>query len=76
MGHDKEELRLVVESLPGLALEMLKEERDGTELVDTVESVVDPEAVKVIVVYLPYQDLELRKVKLRARRALREGDGR
>lgn len=33
-------------------------ESTGTELVDTVESVVDPEAVEVVVAYLPYQELE------------------
>lgn len=33
-------------------------ERTGTELVDRVESVVDPEAVEVVVAYLPYQELE------------------
>lgn len=32
--------------------------RTGTELIDTVESVVDPEAVEVVVAYLPYQELE------------------
>jgi hypothetical protein len=30
----------------------------GTELVDTVESVVDPKALEVLVLYLPYQELE------------------
>ena len=34
------------------------QERTGTELVDKVESVVDPEGVEVRVVYLPYQELE------------------
>lgn len=33
-------------------------ERTGTELVDTVKSVVDPEAVEMVVIYLPYQELE------------------
>lgn len=37
---------------------MYNKERTGTELVDTVESVVDPEAVEVVVAYLPYQELE------------------
>lgn len=33
-------------------------EKTGTELVDRVESVVDPEAVEVVVAYFPYQELE------------------
>lgn len=35
-----------------------RKERTGTELVDRVELVVDPEAVEVVVAYLPYQELE------------------
>lgn len=47
-------------------------ERTGTELVDRVESVVDPEAVEVVVAYLPYQELETSDSFLLATR--REGE--